>query len=65
MPSLINLGSNVRAAYERLRDGDDGDDEDSVLDISENQDCGRTQKAKHWWDYLPLGSEYQVVDDSK
>ena len=58
MAALINLGANVKAAYQRLQDeADDMDEEDSVLDVSENQDGGREQKPKRWWAYGPLCGE--------
>lgn len=53
MSGLRNLGANVKAAYQRLQDRDE-DDEDSVLDVSENQDGGREQRPKRWWEFAPL-----------
>ena len=62
MSSLANFRSTVKAAYERLREEDDLDDEeDSVLDVSENQDGGREQKPKRWWEYAPLCGEQHLL----
>ena len=58
MSSFANLRSSVKAVYERLREDDDLDDEeDSVLDVSENQDGGRERKPTRWWEYAPLCGE--------